>query len=117
MLARVDLSPGNITVQQGVVEQLPFDDDTFDLVTAYSFLDHLADHVAMIREAFRVLKPGGMLYVDLIPNRSFWNAVYSQQQTHPGGPSTPSSSARSKSSSIMNRSCKTSSESIRPTGN
>jgi ubiquinone/menaquinone biosynthesis C-methylase UbiE len=77
MLARVDLTPGNITVQQGVVENLPFDDDTFDLVTAYSFLDHLADHVAMLREAFRVLKPGGKLYVDLIPNRGFWDAVYS----------------------------------------
>jgi ubiquinone/menaquinone biosynthesis C-methylase UbiE len=85
MLARVDLSPGNITVQQGVVEDLPFDNDTFDLVTAYSFLDHLADHVAMIREAFRVLKPGGMLYVDLIPNRSFWNAVYSAADA-PGRP-------------------------------
>jgi ubiquinone/menaquinone biosynthesis C-methylase UbiE len=76
MLARVDLSPGNITVQQGVVEDLPFDDNTFDLVTAYSFLDHLEDHVAMIREAYRVLKPGGKLYVDLVPNRSFWVAIY-----------------------------------------
>lgn len=80
MLARVDLSPGNITVQQGVVEDLPFDDSTFDMVTAYSFLDHLADHVAMLREAYRVLKPGGKLYVDLIPNRSFWNAVYASSE-------------------------------------
>ena len=76
MLARVDLTPGNITLHQGVVEHVPFDDNTFDLVTAYSFLDHLADHVAVIREAYRVLKPGGMLYVDLIPNRAFWNGVY-----------------------------------------
>jgi ubiquinone/menaquinone biosynthesis C-methylase UbiE len=77
MLDRVDLSPGNITLHQGVVEALPFDDGTFDLVTAYSFLDHLADHVPVLHEASRVLKPGGRLYVDLIPNRSFWNAVYS----------------------------------------
>lgn len=76
MLDRVDLSPGNITIHQGVVEHLPFGDNTFDLVTAYSFLDHLADHVVVMAEAFRVLKPGGKLYVDLIPNRSFWNAIY-----------------------------------------
>jgi ubiquinone/menaquinone biosynthesis C-methylase UbiE len=76
MLDRVDLSPGNITLHQGVVEALPFDDATFDLATAYSFLDHLADHLPVLREAHRVLRPGGMLYVDLIPNRSFWNGVY-----------------------------------------
>lgn len=81
MLDRVDLSPGNITVQQGVVEDLPFDDSTFDVVTAYSFLDHLADHVAVLAEASRVLKPGGRLYVDLIPNRSFWNQVYAASST------------------------------------
>jgi ubiquinone/menaquinone biosynthesis C-methylase UbiE len=76
MLDRVDLGPGNITVRQGVVEELPFEDGIFDAATAYSFIDHLADPVAMLREAFRVLKPGGQLYVDLIPNRSFWDAVY-----------------------------------------
>ncbi len=76
MLDRVDLSPGNITLHQGVVEALPFDDGTFDFVTAYSFLDHLADHVPVLHEAARVLKPGGKLYVDLVPNRAFWNAVY-----------------------------------------
>jgi ubiquinone/menaquinone biosynthesis C-methylase UbiE len=81
MLDRVDLSPGNITVQQGVVESLDFADQTFDAVTAYSFIDHLEDHIAMLREAFRVLKPGGKLYVDLIPNRSFWNAIYSAEST------------------------------------
>lgn len=85
MLDRVDLSPGNITVQQGIVEELPFDDNTFDLVTAYSFLDHVTDHVAVIAEAGRVLRPGGKLYVDLIPNRSFWDVLYTAE-TVPGRP-------------------------------
>ncbi|MGD9996117.1 MAG: class I SAM-dependent methyltransferase [Ilumatobacteraceae bacterium] len=76
MLDRVDLSPGNITLHLGVVEHLPFADGTFDVVTAYSFLDHLADHVPVLHEANRVLKPGGKLYVDLIPNREFWNSIY-----------------------------------------
>lgn len=76
MLARVDLSPGNITLHNQVVEKLPFEDATFDFVTAYSFLDHVQDHVAVIAEAARVLRPGGILYIDLIPNRNFWNAIY-----------------------------------------
>jgi len=88
MLDRVDLSPGNITVQQGVVESLNFEDQTFDAVTAYSFIDHLEDHVAMLREAFRVLKPGGKLYVDLIPNRSFWNSIF-QAESVVGRPFDP----------------------------
>lgn len=85
MLARVDLSPGNITVQQGVVEDLPFDTDTFDLVTAYSFIDHLADHRPMLAEAWRVLRPGGWLYIDLIPNHEFFDAIHSLPPAPPKG--------------------------------
>jgi ubiquinone/menaquinone biosynthesis C-methylase UbiE len=75
MLAKVDLSPGNITVQQAYAETVPFEDATFDLVSAYSFLDHLEDHRPMLREACRVLRPGGRLYIDLIPNRQFWASI------------------------------------------
>ncbi len=75
MLDRVDLSPGNIRLHRGVVESLPFDDGTFDVVTAYSFLDHLEDPYAVLSEARRVLKRGGQLYVDLIPNHAFWASV------------------------------------------
>ena len=38
MLDRVDTSCGNITLHEGVAETLPFEDGTFDLVTAYSVL-------------------------------------------------------------------------------
>ena len=80
MLDRVDLSPGNITLHHGAVETLPFADNTFDVVTAYSFLDHLADHVPVLHEASRVLKPGGRIYVDLVPNRSFWNGIFAASE-------------------------------------
>lgn len=76
MLRQVDLSSGNVTVQEGMVESVPFPDDTFNMVTAYSFLDHLESHTAALAEALRVLRPGGLLYVDLIPNRNFWNGIY-----------------------------------------
>ena len=76
MLERVDLTPGNITVREGLAEHLPFDDGIMDMVTAYSFLDHLADHQPVLSEMRRVLRPGGLVYVDLIPNRLFWDAIY-----------------------------------------
>lgn len=75
MLDRVDLSSGKVHVQQGLAEEVPFDDASFDAVTAYSFLHHLLDHRPAVAEAFRVLRPGGRLYVDLEPNRRFWSAI------------------------------------------
>jgi len=40
---------------------LPLPDDTFDLVTSYSVLEHIPDKEAAFQEAVRVLKPGGLL--------------------------------------------------------
>lgn len=75
MLDRVDLSSGKVHVQQGLAEEVPFDDGSFDAVTAYSFLHHLLDHRPAFAEAFRVLRPGGRFYIDLEPNRRFWTAI------------------------------------------
>lgn len=75
MLDRVDTSSGNVTLHEGVAERLPFEDQSFDLVTAYSVFHHLEDHRPVLAEARRVLRPGGVLYVDLEPNRAFWTAL------------------------------------------
>jgi ubiquinone/menaquinone biosynthesis C-methylase UbiE len=81
MLDKVDVSSGNVTVHEGVAENLPFADGTFDLVTAYSVLHHLADHRPALAEIARVIRPGGVLYVDLEPNRAFWRAIESVERT------------------------------------
>lgn len=75
MLNRVDRSSGNITLHLTAAESVPFPDDYFDLVTAYSFLHHVEDYRSVLREAFRVLKPGGVFYTAQDPNRWFWKAV------------------------------------------
>lgn len=82
MLDKVDTSSGNVTLREGVAEALPFPDASFDLVTAYSVLHHLADHRPVLAETARVLRPGGVLYVDLEPNRAFWQAVEQTERTH-----------------------------------
>jgi ubiquinone/menaquinone biosynthesis C-methylase UbiE len=84
MLDQLDLAKGNVTVHEGVAEALPFDNETFDLVTAYSVFHHLADHRPVLVEACRVLRTGGMLYIDLEPNRSFWRAIERLEQEYEG---------------------------------
>lgn len=77
MMQKVDLTPGNIELKKCVAEQTPFEDDSMDMVTAYSFLDHLADYSAVLNESYRVLKKGGIFYADLNPNRAFINEMES----------------------------------------
>lgn len=46
-------------VRHGEAEKLPYEDETFDLVTALDVVEHLDDDLAGLREMQRVLKPGG----------------------------------------------------------
>ncbi len=75
MLDRVDRSSGNVTLHRAPAEHVPFPDGTFDMVSAYSFIHHTEDYWAVLAEARRVLKPGGICYVDLEPNKTFWDRV------------------------------------------
>ena len=75
MMKHVDLSSGNIHLHESLAESTSFADDHFDFATAYSFMDHLFDYKDFLREAFRVVKPGGTFYSDLNPNRAFIAAM------------------------------------------
>ena len=46
-------------VKLGAAEKLPYEDGTFDLVTALDVVEHLDDDLAGLREMRRVLRPGG----------------------------------------------------------
>jgi SAM-dependent methyltransferase len=51
---------GNVVTQQGMVEQLPFADASFDFILSRYSAHHWRDLDAGLREAARVLKPGGV---------------------------------------------------------
>src|SRR5918998_2562281 len=46
-------------VKHGAAEELPYEDGTFDLVTALDVVEHLDDDLAGLSEMRRVLRPGG----------------------------------------------------------
>jgi len=46
-------------VRLGAAEALPYDDGTFDLVTALDVVEHMDDDLVGLREMRRVLRPGG----------------------------------------------------------
>jgi SAM-dependent methyltransferase len=56
-----DIRPGEVDFVVGDMNAIPFRDQTFDLVTMSAALHHSEDPVRTLKEAARVLKPGGVL--------------------------------------------------------
>jgi SAM-dependent methyltransferase len=58
----------------GLAEQIPFSDNTFDMVTCQTVLIHVKDVIKVLKEMKRVLKPGGILLA-AEPNNSASNLI------------------------------------------
>jgi len=76
----LDLSPEaplfakdlNIKVCDLEKDKLPYPDNYFDVIYSKSFLEHLRDPSKFLNEAYRVLKPGGLL-LSMVPD---WESQY-----------------------------------------
>jgi ubiquinone/menaquinone biosynthesis C-methylase UbiE len=76
MLDRVDRSgPASIELVNQDTGAYPAAAGAFQLVTAYSFVHHLAEVGPTFRTASRALAPGGKFYADLEPNFYFWQDI------------------------------------------
>lgn len=66
-IARQKASQANIkiNVQQGLAENLPFPDNTFDFINCAEVLEHVLNPEKVLAEIHRVLKPGGKCYMSV----------------------------------------------------
>jgi SAM-dependent methyltransferase len=63
---------GLTKVTQAGAEKLPFEDASFDLVTALDVIEHTDDDLAVLREIGRVLRPTGALLMTVPAYRFLW---------------------------------------------
>ena len=68
-------------VRLGAGEKLPYDDGTFDLVTALDVVEHMDDDLAGLREMRRVLRPGGRVLL-FVPTFMFLWGVQDDVSNH-----------------------------------
>lgn len=84
-------------------ELLPFEDGAFDAIMASHVIEHVTDQLGFMKEVFRVLKVGGIVYVEcpsvrsmLFPSMPFKyeesrSLNYYDDPTHFGRPHSPQS--------------------------
>ncbi len=72
---------GLSSVKLGAIEELPYDDQSFDIITALDVLEHLDDDGAGLQEMRRVLRPGGTLLL-FVPAFMFLWGVQDDVSNH-----------------------------------
>ena len=68
-------------VKLGAGEELPYEDGSFDLVTALDVVEHMDDDLAGLREMRRVLRPGGRVLL-FVPTFMFLWGLQDEVSNH-----------------------------------
>ena len=84
------IDEGKVEIMKGNVKDLPFEDNTFDIVTAFETVYFWPDIEKCFGEVKRVLKPGGMFLIGMETNGSdnwvmkFWKHFIDMEMYNDG---------------------------------
>jgi SAM-dependent methyltransferase len=70
---RIKALPAELSFVKSQPERIPADDDSFDIVVTWSAFEHVGDPEALLRDIRRVMKPDGVLFLQLWP---FYNSEH-----------------------------------------
>lgn len=70
---KLKINKPHLVCVQGSIENLPFEDDAFDLVCAFDVIEHVADDKKAAEEMSRVLKSTGQVFVTVPAFMFLWS--------------------------------------------
>ena len=67
--------------KKGSILDIPYKDNTFDVLICIDVLEHIKDHEKAISELYRVLREGGLLLIH-VPNKNQKHILFDSPEEH-----------------------------------
>jgi ubiquinone/menaquinone biosynthesis C-methylase UbiE len=73
-ISKMDINPGKLKL--GMIEEVDYDENTFDFITFGAVLEHLYHPAACIEKAFRWLKSNGIIHIEVPSSKYLVQKIY-----------------------------------------
>lgn len=71
----IDLAWPNFTIIKGSADNLPFEDNMFDVAGIFDVIEHFDNDIDVIKESVRVTKKGGLIALTVPAREDLWSYV------------------------------------------
>jgi len=79
--AKLKYNSAKLTFREGCCTEIPLEDASVDVVVSLETIEHITEHVRMMSEVKRVLRPGGILIISS-PERHEYSELNKQQNPY-----------------------------------
>lgn len=78
----VALKSYGLNIFHGTIAEAPFEDESFDAITAWWYLEHIPNPNEAVAQMSRLLRRGGTCVIGVPNHRSFWARVFKDKWYH-----------------------------------